>query len=41
MNEGNILEDPLIFGAFLIGWIGGTFLALYIRGWLIQRQIWG
>lgn len=41
MREGNILEDPLIFMAFLIGWLGGTLIALYIRGLWIQRQIGG
>lgn len=41
MREGNILEDPLIFMVFLIGWLGGTLIALYIRGLWIQRQIGG
>ena len=38
MKEGNILEDPIIFIAFLIGFIGTTLIALYIRSWWIQRQ---
>lgn len=38
MKEGNILDDPLIFMVFLIGWLVGTLVVLYIRGWWIQRR---
>ena len=39
MREGNILEDPIIFLGFMIGWLGGTLIVLMIRGWWIKKRM--